>query len=34
MRTAFHQRLDSLTANLSQMCGLAGLAMQRATPTP
>src|SRR5258707_8753917 len=31
MRTAFHQRLDSLTANLSQMCGLAGLAMERAT---
>jgi phosphate transport system protein len=31
MRTAFHQRLDSLTANLSQMCGLAGLAMHRAT---
>jgi phosphate uptake regulator len=34
MRTAFHQQLDALTATLSQMCGLAGLAglaMERAT---
>lgn len=31
MRTAFHQQLDTLTATLSQMCGLAGLAMERAT---
>jgi phosphate transport system protein len=31
MRTAFHEQLDSLTETLSQMCGLAGLAMQRAT---
>jgi phosphate transport system protein len=31
MRTLFHGRLDSLTETLSQMCGLAGLAMERAT---
>ena len=31
MRTAFHERLDSLTETLSQMCGLAGVAMERAT---
>jgi phosphate transport system protein len=31
MRTAFHEQLESLTANLSQMCALAGLAMERAT---
>jgi phosphate transport system protein len=31
MRTAFHEQLDSLTETLSQMCGLAGLAMQGAT---
>ena len=31
MRTAFHEQLDSLTDTLSQMCGLAGLAMERAT---
>jgi phosphate transport system protein len=31
MRTAFHQQLDSLTEMLSDMCGLAGLAMDRAT---
>jgi phosphate transport system protein len=31
MRTAFHEQLDSLTETLSQMCGLAGLAMARAT---
>ena len=31
MRTAFHEQLDSLTGTLSDMCGLAGLAMERAT---
>ena len=31
MRTAFHEQLDELTQQLSQMCGLAGDAMQRAT---
>ena len=31
MRTAFHEQLDSLTDMLSKMCGLAGLAMDRAT---
>jgi phosphate transport system protein len=31
MRTAFHEQLDSLTEALSEMCGLAGLAMERAT---
>jgi phosphate transport system protein len=31
MRTAFHERLDSLTETLSHMCGLAGRAMERAT---
>src|SRR5271169_1057557 len=31
MRTLFRGRLDSLTETLSQMCGLAGLAMERAT---
>ncbi|MGO8941001.1 MAG: phosphate signaling complex protein PhoU [Mycobacterium sp.] len=31
MRTAFQEQLDSLTETLSQMCGLAGLAMERAT---
>jgi phosphate transport system protein len=31
MRTAFHEQLDSLTELLSNMCGLAGLAMDRAT---
>jgi phosphate transport system protein len=31
MRTAFHEQLESLTETLSQMCGLAGLAMERAT---
>jgi phosphate transport system protein len=32
MRTAFHEQLESLTEMLSTMCGLAGLAMDRATP--
>ena len=31
MRTAFHEQLDSLTETLSQMCGLAGLAMELST---
>jgi phosphate transport system protein len=31
MRTAFHEQLDSLTEMLSNMCGLAGVAMDRAT---
>src|ERR1700756_2988676 len=31
MRTAFHEQLGSLTELLSSMCGLAGLAMDRAT---
>jgi phosphate transport system protein len=31
MRTAFHEQLDLLTGMLSNMCGLAGLAMDRAT---
>src|SRR6201998_4950754 len=31
MRTAFHEQLGSLTELLSNMCGLAGLAMDRAT---
>lgn len=31
MRTVFHDQLDALTHTLSQMCGLAGTAMERAT---
>ena len=31
MRTVFHEQLDSLTETLSQMCVLAGVAMERAT---
>ncbi len=31
MRTAFHEQLESLTELLSNMCGFAGLAMDRAT---
>lgn len=31
MRTAFHEQLDALTELLSNMCGIAGLAMDRAT---
>jgi len=31
MRTAFHEQLDSLTETLSQMCALAGLAMELST---
>jgi len=31
MRTAYHEQLDQLTAQLGEMCGLAGDAMERAT---
>ena len=31
MRTAYHQQLDSLTAGIAELCGLAGQAMQCAT---
>jgi phosphate transport system protein len=31
VRTAFHDQLGALTETLSQMCGLAGAAMERAT---
>jgi len=31
MRTLFHDKLDSLTTALSDMCGRAGIAMERAT---
>ena len=31
MRAAFHEQLDSLTETLSQMCELAGAAVERAT---
>jgi phosphate transport system protein len=31
MRTAFHERMDALTAQLAEMCGLAGVAMEHAT---
>src|ERR1700744_783253 len=31
MRTAFQEQLETLTDTLSSMCGLAGLAMDRAT---
>jgi len=31
VRTAFHQQLDALTVSISDMCGLAGEAMQHAT---
>jgi phosphate transport system protein len=31
MRTAYHKRLDGLAAQLGEMCGLAGVAMKRAT---
>ena len=31
MRTGFHDQLAALTETLSQMCGLAGAAMKRAT---
>ncbi|HEY7053094.1 MAG TPA: phosphate signaling complex protein PhoU [Mycobacterium sp.] len=31
MRTAYHEQLDALTAQLGDMCGMAGVAMERAT---
>ncbi|MEM6108924.1 phosphate signaling complex protein PhoU [Mycobacterium sp. 050272] len=31
MRTAYHQQLADLTTQLGEMCGLAGVAMKRAT---
>jgi phosphate transport system protein len=31
MRTAFHQQLDALASDVADMCGLAGVAMERAT---
>src|SRR3954466_10994050 len=31
MRTAYHEQLDALTAQLGEMCGLAGSAMECAT---
>ena len=31
MRTAFHEQLAALSTQMGEMCGLAGVAMQRAT---
>jgi phosphate transport system protein len=31
MRTAFHEQLDALTADIAGLCGMAGTAMERAT---
>src|SRR5262245_35449271 len=31
MRTAYHEQTDALTGQLGEMCGLAGVAMERAT---
>src|SRR5436305_9911761 len=31
MRTAYHEQLAALTDQLGEMCGLAGIAMERAT---
>ena len=31
MRTAYHEQLSALTAQLGEMCGLSGRAMERAT---
>lgn len=31
MRTAFHEQLHALTADIAELCGLAGAAMERAT---
>jgi phosphate transport system protein len=31
MRTAYHEQLSALTEQLGEMCGLAGVAMERAT---
>ena len=31
MRTAYHEQLSELSEQLGEMCGLAGMAMERAT---
>lgn len=31
MRTAYHEQLSELSERLGEMCGLAGIAMERAT---
>ncbi len=31
MRTAYHEQLDALTAQLGELCGMAGVAMESAT---
>ena len=31
MRTAYHEQLDALTAQLGEMCAMAGVAMEHAT---
>ncbi|MGB3231375.1 MAG: phosphate signaling complex protein PhoU [Mycobacterium sp.] len=31
MRTAYHEQLDALSSQLGEMCGMAGVAMERAT---
>ena len=31
MRTAYHEQLEALQEQLAEMCGLAGIAMERAT---
>ena len=31
MRTVYHEQLAALATQLGEMCGLAGVAMQRAT---
>jgi phosphate transport system protein len=31
MRTAYHEQLDALTGEIAAMCGMAGVAMERAT---
>ena len=31
MRTAYHEQLSALTAQLGEMCGMAGVAMERST---
>ena len=31
MRTAYHEQLSALSAKLGEMCGMAGVAMERAT---
>src|ERR1700754_4460592 len=31
MRTVYHQQLEALTVSIADMCGLTGVAMERAT---